>query len=1178
MDNREDELLLADVDLLPIVGVGASAGGLKSIEAFFGPMPVDTGLVFVVVQHLSPNHKSLMREILARHTRMPVEVVTDDVEMQPNRIYLIPPGKELRCTEYNLELSDLPSGLSRPIDTLFKSLAVRDGAATVGVVLSGTGSDGSEGIIAIQRAGGMTLAESTATAEFDGMPVNAARTGSVHQILPPEEMAEAICRFRSHRIFAEQEVGRDEGSLRSIFVLLAKKYQLHFEQYKSRTITNRIERRRLLGGFQTISEYTQFLENSSKELDSLYHDLLIGVTRFFRDPEAFKELAEVVTKQLQSLPDDETYRVWVAACATGEEAYSIAMLVLDALASNGRAPRLKIFATDVHQGSLEKASRGEFGAEAMQFVSTERRLKYFDELDDGRYRVKQKLRKHLVFAYHNAVRDPHFSGVHLACCRNVLIYLVGETQKVVLRSLHTALTADGLLFLGTSESLGECSSLFQVLNRKWRIFQKCLDGTGGQDGLIQVRDNVPSQQRRTTVWDTSVSRPIRGILEVYDALILSQISLGLLLDERQNVVHFIGDGAAILKGISERFRGTIGEVMDAPARTSIAVAMIRAQRDPGTSHLLEQVQPNLDSPDVFDVRVMALRDLRESNVGWFIQFEAVDKEPDRVVRVTHKADDAHEMLESELQFTKESLNALVEELEVSNEELQATNEEMVASNEELQSTNEELQSVNEELHSVNAELHRKIQELEEATSDLETFLGSSDIGTVFLDQNLRVRRFTRSVTRHFSLLEQDVGRKLTDFSSRLGLADFPSLLQQVVETGNAYASICVDEYDATVYVNMVPHRFGNDTAGVVVTILSRAHLISKSAPLIAYGEVGTWEWPDMTSDRMWWSPTCYRLLGLNPSMPALFSAWRKLIHPDDRTQLDGIGGQTCRFVREGLIQVRMQCGDGDYHWFEFRNICQLSEDSEVHAMAGTVSRESVIEARESDQLHRIQQLEQTVVDSHSFVDAVANELQASMEDVRNEIESLDNSIEGRRSVRLRTQTVDRTLGGLVEYSRYHSAPMKMRPCDMDAIVADVLNEFAGRVAEAGASVIHLPLPEMFGDADQLRALVWHVIDNALKYSGIDPPNIRIEPEHGGRNTTIVIADNGIGVGAKQLENVFVIFRRLRTKPEIEGAGVGLALCKRIVQRHGGWIWAESGHGNGTAIKVKIPGAGTTESK
>ena len=930
--------------IVGIVGIGASAGGLKSIEALFDNMPSDTGLGFVIIQHLSPDFKSLMSEILSRHTSMSVVLADKEMSLQSDHVYVIPPGKELRVFGDTLAISDLPPGLNRPIDTFFKSLSENPRVPSVGIILSGTGSDGAEGIRAIHSKGGLTIAESGDTAQFDGMPVSAERTGCVHHVLRPAEIPHALVRYLENDGVPDVAIAAiDLSGVRLIFSLIEQTYGLRFDQYKPTTITRRIERRQTLGNFDSMHAYADHVESDPVELDALFHDLLIGVTKFFRDEQAFLALEAALFEQVKSLPSGEVFRVWCVGCATGQEPYSVAMILLDAMDRLGRQRELKVFATDVHQGSLDHAARGEYDAEAIEFVSNERREKYFDALDDGRYRVKPTLRKHLVFAKHDAIGDPSFTNIHLVTCRNVLIYFQKSAQDAALASMHYSLVKGGSLFLGSSETLGDLEIEFANVDRKWRIFRKIRHRVDLISKVSRVR-NLPTPRGDATkavAFEGGRTLNANALLDVYDTMIRAHVKMGLLLDKQQNVIHVIGDVAQNLKSASGRFRGTIGDFLDPEARSKITAGMIRAQKDPGTHFIFEDIQPDVERPAMFRVTVVALEGV-ESIVGWTIQFESTEKEPPKTVRITESPDQAYGLLESELEFTKESLNASIEEMEAGNQELQATNEEMIASNEELQSTNEELHSVNEELHSVNAELNRKINELEESTNDLEMLLGSSDVGTVFLDSNLRVRRFTQAICRYFHLVPHDVGRSICDFSSHLGVTDLPDLLRQVIRTGEESLIDTFDDFGDAAFVKIVPYVMSGQVCGAVLTVVRRADISPDRARLRVNGNVAAWDWPNVNEDQMWWSDRCYQMLGLSTDSPASLKSWRERVHPNDLWQLSGPTGTPCHFASVGWMRIRMLCADETYRQFEFQAVSQIADDDQITGMSGVVATSNLL--------------------------------------------------------------------------------------------------------------------------------------------------------------------------------------------------------------------------------------------
>ncbi|MEZ6071303.1 MAG: chemotaxis protein CheB [Pirellulales bacterium] len=462
-----------------VVGIGASAGGLEALEKFFDNVPRDSNVAFVVVQHLSPDFKSLMDELLARHTELAIHRVEDGMAIEPNAIYLIPPKKEMIVSGGRLLLTDKDpkSGLSLPIDTFMRSLAQDCADRAIGVVLSGTGSDGSRGIRAIHAAGGFVIAQDTASANFDGMPRSAVDTGVVDAVLRPQAMARAILDHVQgiSPVAATTPDSVDEGAISTLFTALRDAYGIDFSCYKPTTVARRVERRLQISGANTLGEYVAHVRDDAEELNALYRDLLIGVTKFFRDEDAFHSLeTEVIPQLLSQVPAEDDVRIWIAGCATGEEAYSIAILLDEAMRSRRRPVNVKIFATDVHQASLEFASAGLFSQDALEDVSNERLKRYF--IRQGRsYQVTAPLRKMIVFAPHNVVRDAPFTKLDLISCRNLLIYFQPDAQKKVLSLFHFGLKANGVLLLGPSESPGELGDEFDAVDRHWKIYRKRRD-------------------------------------------------------------------------------------------------------------------------------------------------------------------------------------------------------------------------------------------------------------------------------------------------------------------------------------------------------------------------------------------------------------------------------------------------------------------------------------------------------------------------------------------------------------------------------------------------------------------------------------------------------------------------------------------------------------------------------
>jgi len=790
-----------------IIGIGASAGGLSALEQFFDNMPTDTGMAFVVIQHLSPDFKSLMDDLLSRHTTMPIHRVTSGIELQPNSIYLIPPKTHMTVKEEKLYLTEktLSPHIELPIDIFFNSLADDAGERAVGVVLSGTGSDGSRGIVSINKNGGLVVVQSPESAQFDGMPRSAIATGVCDFILGPDRIPRILVEYAISplavrtRMHHELEVFEDEGEYAGIFALLRRAYNLDFSKYKGSTVGRRIRRRMEFRQIPEVSDYAAIVSGDQDELELLYKDLLIGVTEFFRDKQAFEFLEqEVIPRLFANLNKEEDLRVWSAACATGEEAYSIAILLAERAKEIDFNGKITVFATDVHKTSLDFASQGLYNRARLTNVSPDRMDKYFKKEGGDLFRVTSELRKLVVFAPHNLLNDPPFTRLDLVCCRNLLIYFQTEVQERVISLFHFALKIDGILFLGSSEGLGPFVGEFEVIANQHKMFRKI------RDLKLALNLDANRMERRephipTAVLQQGSSRVVtidRQVLADYDTLLRRHMPPGVLINENRQIVHYFGNVAEYLKMPEGRAENNILVLSEDNLHVALSTSFQRADT---TRQLVVTRNVRIrrgDGEFLIDLNVSPLPDEKSHTTHYHVYFERVRQtEHPQLPEQTENTDvtrfdiDNHFRqhvadLEMELQSTRESLQTTVEELQTSNEELQATNEELLASNEELQSTNEELHSVNEELYSVNSEFERKNVELKQLNNDHENLLASTDIGTVFLDRQLRIRKYNSAIACFFKLMPQDIGRPIDHIAYHLSqqeemLAD----IHRVLSTG-----------------------------------------------------------------------------------------------------------------------------------------------------------------------------------------------------------------------------------------------------------------------------------------------------------------------------------------------------------------------------------------------------------
>ena len=827
-----------------IVAIGASAGGLKALETFFSNLPDHPHAAFVVVQHLSPDFKSMMSEILQRKTAMPVETIEDGLEIEPSRVYVLPPKKHLVVKNRCLHLTESPESFDYPIDKFFRSAIAEWGEKTIAILLSGTGSDGTKGIKVVSRAGGIGLVQSPETAQFNSMPSNAIPSGLIDEILSPQELAQTVFELiRYSDNFPESSVEEavliDPERLQTILNILAEREEIDFSHYKISTISRRIHHRCAVAHRDNLTEYINLLQESEEEQKLLRRDLLIGVTQFFRDRPAWDYLeSQILPDLINNLEPHDQLRIWVSACATGEEAYSMAILVDEAIAKASKPIQVKIFATDIDTNSLQVAAQGIYAEGINQNISRERLENYFTFTGEH-YRVKRFLREMLIVAPHDLTKNAGFSKMNLVSCRNVLIYMQPQLQQHVLRLLHFALATQGVLFLGSSETLGNLGEEFSVLQPKWKFFRKRRDIalSMGQMTRQNVVNQLPTSPRHNAKADRQLDRLL---LEVFKYCFNEQALTCLLVDRDNQLLRVFYNAAGLLEFPVGEAVLDVTEIVNPGLKLPLSTALHRAKRDRAEHIDRPEGQPNsTEAQSVLYTGIKIDRAGQELNVSLrvgtpqidpfsdylivVLELEAPPNEPKAIMRFDIDGEAANQIteLEYELQQTRENLQVTIEELETTNEEQQATNEELLASNEELQSINEELQSVNEELYSVNAEHQSKIQDLTQLNNDIDNLLRSTDIGVIFLDRNLHIRKFTPAATQAINIKPNDVGRPIADLTNNLNCANLPEILQQAIadrEPLEQEMQIAHTGEYLLMRVNLYLREDGRDD-GVVVTFI-----------------------------------------------------------------------------------------------------------------------------------------------------------------------------------------------------------------------------------------------------------------------------------------------------------------------------------------------------------------------
>ncbi|HUQ05101.1 MAG TPA: chemotaxis protein CheB [Kofleriaceae bacterium] len=1197
------------------MGIGASAGGLESLEQLFSALPPDTGMAFVVVQHLSPDFRSMMDELISRYSEMPVVLAQDGMPLRANHIFLLPPRKEMIVRERRLVLTERdPHTFSLPIDTFFRSLAMDAGARAVAVVLSGSGSDGSRGATDVHNAGGTVLAETPTSARFDGMPLSVLATGCVDQSHPPGDLARVLCGLPPAAPLADAEPAlSDDPEMDGVFRLLRDQFGIDFSLYKITTVGRRIQRRLDLLRIGSMSEYLAQLRVEPDELNALYQDLLIGVTQFFRDPPAFSQLeTEVIPKLLDGIANEEEVRLWIAGCGTGEEAYSVAMLFLEALERSGRPINVKILATDVHQQSLDVASAGIYGEEQLTNVSHSRMARFFTRRSSG-FQISQELRQMIVFARHNVTKDAPFTKMHFISCRNMLIYFQPHAQRAVLSLFHFGLATGGVLFLGASETPGQLADEFVTIDDHWKIYRK------RRDVHLLNHARLPANRQSRRPSSVDVTRRLGAdplMLQTYDQLLDRFMPPGFLIDEERILVDSFAGAEKILRLRRRRPSTNILDLLDDELRSVVAGAIQRAFKElkrisysgvripteTGEIRCTVVAEPMVHPRTNVRHVLLTFPDFGNEEASTRPPPEPVAADAPSTIPAAMANKERLDGLEAELTYTKETLQATIEELETSNEEMQATNEELVASNEELQSTNEELHSVNEELYTVNAEYQQKIQELKELNTDMAHLLEGTDVGTVFLDSDLRIRRFTSQIAGVFRFQKYDVGREIRDFSHNIVRPALMDEIEQVRRKGNLIEDEVRDRDGKPFFLRILPYRVKHqdngreqsEIAGVVLTLTDTSALDRARSRLRQLAAI------IQSSDDA--------IVGAN--LDGTITAWNRGAEQTFGYSAEEIVGQSIGTLMAsdaaaGLAELlaRIERGERIEHLGALcrhkdgrlldvsTTVSTVSDDSGTIAGFSAIGRDIAPLAAARRELEERQEriealLEQTAEGARrreQFLAMLSHELRNPLAAVMNASTLLERrpapdvfarccSVIDRQA-----QHMKRLLDDLLDVSRITRGKFELRLQKMDlrqaieAAIESVQPLYDERGMKLVTSLPERPMP-MQGDANRLMQVAVNLLSNAANYS---PRNteVRLVVTVEAGNAVMRVIDHGIGIEAELQEKIFELFVQSEQRLDRShgGLGVGLSLARNIVEQHGGTIVvASEGVDMGSDFKVTLP--------
>lgn len=1211
----ESQEITVDIDNnLCIVGVGASAGGMEAIHDLFDYMPVNTGFAFVVIQHLSPDHKSLMAELLSKHTDMEVHEAGESMEVRAGSIYVIPSKKLITIRDGRLYLDEkLKSRLpNNAIDVFFESLAEDKGKNAIGIILSGTGTDGTKGVEAIKKKEGIVVVQDPLTAAFDGMPNSAIAAGHVDLILPPEIIGEELVEYAKEtplvRILNAQNQ-QNELVLKDILLEIQKVTRHDFSHYKRPTLFRRMAKRMSEVGISSLEEYREYLKSHEDELRMLDKEFLINVTKFFRDGDAFKCLrTEAIPVIVSTKKQDDPIKVWIVACSSGEEAYSIAMLFLEHFEQVKKPTgQLKIFATDIDPEALEIASRGVYGPSIAKDIPPDFLRKYFIQ-DGDQYRVVPELRKHVVFANHDVLKDPPFSHLDLISCRNMFIYINSILQRKVLKKFHFALNIDSFLMLGPSENIGILQDAMQEINRKWKMY-RCVTKTSMMDQEIMM---LPTESRVNASVSASKAKNISNNLnEIFrETLVEERTIAGIFIDKDFNVKQAIGNYKSFLHFPENQFNFNLLKLVPSDLAVALGVGVRKAISQNERSVMRRVIVHERDGLRIINIIVKPYIQQNEFRHPFLcVVLEEEYTEP-RIAKVAYDqvsiSDGVRvEELERELTDTRENLQAVIEELETANEELQSSNEEMISTNEELQSTNEELQSLNEELHTVSAEHQVKIKELSELNDDLNNYFRNSDIGQILLDKKLIVRKFSPAATEMVNLIESDVGRSILDITTKIIGADLVADIRESIRTtsprerevqvgADRYYLMRVSPYirrdripDGAV-VNFIDISESKRLSGILESVFqsSLSGITAKRAVRNGQNRIVDFEYIMV-------NPAAEKFFGMNSG--DLINKRISEVFPTFKPRFLDI---YARVVETGVMeQFEFHHPESDI-WFDVAVVKMLDGVVTTHTDISDKKKATNVIAQNFEDLKIASQqlidtntqLERSNFDLLQFASVASHDLKEPLR----KIQAFGNILQSKTQEKLngsemnylqkmilasgRMQTL---IEDVLTLSKLSNNGLSKEKIDLSKLIRLICDDLEIAIKEKNATIRIDHLPAIEAVPGQMRQLFQNLISNSLKFSSDVSPTISIRQRPVTKEEAqdlnmmaqevacINVSDNGIGFENQYRDKIFGVFQRLHGR-NYEGTGIGLAIAKKIVENHGGRISANGELHKGAEFNIYLP--------
>jgi len=1176
-----------------VAAIGASAGGIEALRNFFEALPPELDIAFVVIMHLSPEHRSELAALLGAYTTMPVTQVTESIALEPRQVYVIPPDRELVVTNSRLSTRPFeePRGHRAPIDHFFRSLAHAHGDGFA-IILSGGGSDGSAGLKDIKEQGGLILVQDPKEALFEAMPRSAIATGLADIVLPVAELAACLPGLTHSKQQFQALVGEgtqahlragDEALLQQILAHIRARTGHNFSQYKRPTVLRRLGRRMQLNRKDRLGDYLVFLRENPAEAQALFSDFLISVTSFFRDPAAFEALQQsIIPKLIAEKTTDSPIRIWTAGCATGEEAYSLAILLLEAYEQCNMRPDFQIFASDLAEGALAIARDGRY-ATAIEMDVTPERLRRFFTKETTFYRVNREVRDVVLFATHSLLKDPPFSRLDLISCRNLLIYLDREIQEQVFAIFHSALLPGSYLFLGSSENAeGE---YFHALDKKYRIFQ-------AQARKREVPLHLPdlllgpstSQPRPSRVG----SRIEQSAGALHSKLLEELAPPSILVDEQRNARHLSTTAGRYLLLPSGPFTNDITQLVRPELQAELRTALYRAfEREETTLSPLIAVQFN-DTTHQVALLVQPQRRAKERQMLVMFIEGAEVKLPETITLPANTIDSAIvQKLQEELRHAQESTHAMHEEYEAANEKLRAANEELQSTNEEYHSTaeeletsKEELQSINEELHTVNSELKHKLDEISHAHSDLQNFMAATEGGTLFLDRALHINRFTPIVADLFNITPTDRGRSITDFTHRLDYANLEKDAQQVLDTLIPIERESQSTDGRRYLMRLRPYRtIDNRIDGVVLTLVditerrqtAEALRESEARRLVAIEAAGVGDWTlDPQTDQFFWSERVCELFGVGPTAEGTLALTLAIIHPDDRAHAQAAMQSALVPAGSGryAVEFRVVRPDGSVRWVDARGQALFTEEKgtrQAYRVIGAML--DVTEHHNSKTvLHKLE-LASTLIMAEQearrqMAQVLHDDLQQLLYGIQMRMVSLIQNVatDERTILKESSQEMSRWLGDAIRITRQLTVDLSPPILKNDGLV-DALSWLATQMEEINGLHVELQAEQTFPIANEdMRVLLFQIVRellfNVVKHSGTDRATVALHAAATGQ-LIIRVTDHGQGFDMAAAE----------TKHK---GGYGLFSVRSRLAIFGGHIEIASGMGQGTQVTVYAP--------